>query len=335
MTNSPEISVVVCTRDRPEDLADLLLTIFDQSHLPLEVIIIDDSPIYSAKQIVDSLRSKFRSVGCELRYGKGSAEGLPAARNLGVKMSKGDAILFLDDDTSLGRNVVSTLVSFLEDKPIALGVQPNIVSSSKKMHNNGLAKKLENAVYKVLMLSYCDKNKLTVRRSGASVFPNDLSRVISAQRLFGCCCYRREVFSELRFDTNLKRWGFMEDLDFSYRVNKIRPQSLYVYPQARIIHKASKKGTLPTRRRVYMTTIYWFYVFFKDQFESSVLNLIAFVWALIGNVASVVAGLLTKKKPKSEWWTFFYLLDSYVFAFKHLRSIRRGNLEFFNRTLPT
>lgn len=334
MDNLLRVSVIVPTRDRPKDLADLLLTIFNQNYLPLEVIIIDDSPVGSAKQVVNSFSSKFNSIGCELRYIKGSGDGLPAARNLGVKISRGDAILFLDDDTLLDRNVVSALATFLKCNPIALGVQPKISPSTNNLNNHEVAEKFENAVYKVLMLTCHEKNKLVVRRSGADVFPNPLTKVISVQRLSGCCCcYKREVFRISSFDTNLKQWGFMEDLDFSYRVHKRNPRSLYAIPHAKITHKSSVEARLATKLTIYMATTYWFYVFFKDIFESSVLNLTAFLWALTGNVVSVVGGLVIKRKSRQQWWELVYLLRSYIFAFKHLKQIRKGDLEFFNRTI--
>lgn len=333
MDNLPKVSVVIPTRDRPKDLAELLSTLFNQIYPPLEIIIVDDSPVGSAKQVVNSFSSKFNSIRYELRYVEGSSNGLPAARNLGVKLSTGDVILFLDDDTLLDRNVISTLAAFFKNTPSALGVQPRILLSTSHLSNRRLVGKFKNAVNKVLLLTYYEKNKLRVRRSGASVFPNPLTKVISAQRLSGCCCYRREVFSALSFDTNLKRWGFMEDLDFSYRIYKKNPSSLYVVPHTKITHKASIEARLPTKLAVYMTTTYWFYVFFKDVFEDSILNLIAFLWASIGSLASIMGVLITKKKPKDEWWALIYLLGSYIVSFKNLKQILTRKLDFFHKYL--
>ena len=81
-----------------------------------------------------------------------------------------------------------------------------------------------------------------------------------------------------------------------------------------------------------MTTIYWFYVFFKDVFESSVLNLSAFLWALTGNLIFVTGGLIVKRKPKHEWWSLIYLLRAYIFAFRNLKEILIVRLDFFNKT---
>jgi GT2 family glycosyltransferase len=331
MRKLPTVSVVIPTRDRSTDLSDLLSSILNQDYLPVETIVVDDSLLNTTEQVVASFVSKFESVNCRLKYLKGN-DGLTAARNLGVKFSEGDSVLFLDDDTLLDRNVISVLASFLNDNPKVLGVQPNIVSNNTDVLKGGISKKFGNALYKALMVIYYEKNKLSVRRSGMSIFPNDLTTVVIAQRFSGCCCcYRREVFTNFSFDTNLKRWGSKEDLDFSYRVSKKNPESLYVIPYANVTHKISEAARLPTKLSIYMVTIYWFYVFFKDVYDHSILNLMAFLWALVGNVVTVIGELSVKKKSKPEWWSLIYLLRSYGVAFKNLRKIMKQSLDFFNK----
>jgi GT2 family glycosyltransferase len=184
------------------------------------------------------------------------------------------------------------------------------------------------------MLSYYDSNKLSVRRSGTNVLPDILTKTIFAQRLSGCCfCCKREVFGELSFDTNLKRWGFMEDLDFSYSVFKLHPNSLYAVPFSKVVHKDATVGRLSMKLRVYMETTYWSYIFFKDVFEGSVINLAAFFWALTGSIISVTGTLINKRKPTIEHWRLVYLIGSYFSILKHLREIKQRNLYFFNKQL--
>ena len=335
MDNSLKISVVIPTRNRPEDLADLLSTLLNQDHLPLEVLIIDDSEEDSTKRVTDLFKPDFEAVGCKLKYVKGNCDGLPAARNLGVKISRGDLILFLDDDILLlDKNTIKSIVTFFEKNPKALGVQPKVLSPTIHRKQNGMQIRFKNYASKLLMLTYRAKNKQKVRKSGTDIFPNGLTKAINVQRLSGCCfCFKREVFKSLKFDENLKRWGFMEDLDFSYRVYKKYPQSLYLIPNAKVIHKASKKGRLPPKLRTHMIIIYWFYVFFKEIFEDSVLNLLAFLWALTGNLIATIGSLIIKRKQKREWWKLIYMLEAYTLAFKNLKKILSLDLYFFNKQL--
>jgi GT2 family glycosyltransferase len=323
------VSVVIPTRDRQRDLRDLLWTLLDQSQMPLEIIIVDDSPKLSARGVADSFIPKFDEVGCKLKYFNGTGDGLPAARNIGIRLFNGDAVLFIDDDTLLDQNVLYSISTFLRNKQDALGVQPILLPEMQKISSSA-RHKLENAIYTALMLTSYQENKLKTRRSGLSIFPSIVTEVFPAQRLSGCCCYKREVFREFWFDCNLKRWGFMEDLDFSYRVNKKYPHSLYVIPYAKIIHKGSKKARMSNENSIYMVTIYWFYVFFKVVFDNSALNLIAFLWGLTGYLVVATGGLILKKGSKNEWWNLIYLLKSYGAAFRNLRRILMRQLEFFN-----
>jgi GT2 family glycosyltransferase len=334
MDDLPRMSVVIPTRDRPDDLAELLFTIFNQTLSPVEVIIVDDSLVGSAKKIVESLGSKSKTNNCRLAYIQGNGDGLPAARNLGARLSNGDAVLFIDDDTLLTNNLLYALSAFLMDHPKAMGVQPQI--HTLLASHSGNISSFENAVYRSLMLSYSKQNTLAVRRSGASIFPYcyRLTEEISAQRLDGCCmCYRRRLFDKLNFDTNLRKWASMEDLDFSLRVCKEYGVTLYAIPHSAIIHKKSTKPEISSRTNTYMVTLYWFYVFFKDVFKGSILNLIAFLWALTGNLVSNVGGLIIKRKQKNEWWGLIYLLKSYVAALRNLKNMRMLKLEFFNKNL--
>jgi len=251
---------------------------------------------------------------------------------MGVNNSTGDAILFLDDDTLLESTVLSTINAFFADHSKAMGVQVNIISSDTS--HNSLLNRMENVLNKLFLLTSFEPNKLSVHRSGLSIFPRPLTTVIVAQRLSGCCsCYRREVFTEFLFDENLKRWAFMEDIDFSYRIHSKYQNSLYAVPYATVFHKGTPQARLPPKSRISMSIIYWFYVFFKDIFQASVVNLIAFLWSLCGNLVIAISELIVKRAPKQNWLSIIYLLKAYASGLVNLRRILAGRLEFFNKTL--
>ena len=64
----PKISVVVPTRNRPKELAKLLQTILNQDYLPLEVIIVDDSPKNSAKNVAGLYSLNFKLQPIDLKF---------------------------------------------------------------------------------------------------------------------------------------------------------------------------------------------------------------------------------------------------------------------------
>lgn len=329
----PTISVIICTRDRPSDLNELLVTVCNQDYPPFEVIIVDDSRKSFTENIVQHFYSKLQPLNCQLKYVHGSGDGLPAARNLGINLSTGDVVLFLDDDTLINTDVLRVVAVFFNENPNVLGVQPKVVRAVKKASNLSYVK-FQNIMYKALMVTCQEENKFQVRRSGATISPNRLTKVVAIQRLNGCCfSFRRRVFDEFCFDVNLKRWGLLEDLDFSFRVYKKYPGSLFTLPLAVVIHKTSEEARLPNRTIVGMITVYWFYIFFKDVYEGSILNLIAFFWGLTGSFFVFLGKLFFKKNRKRELMAMFYLLRSYLIAIKNLGNILSRQMDFFNKEI--
>lgn len=327
------MSVVIPTLNRPKDLNELLSSLLKQSQPPHEIAVIDDSKGNSTGRLVHNLTPQFDSNGTKLFYLRGNGSGNTSARNLGIAASSGDAVLFLDDDTLPEKNVIQGLAEFLIDHPLALGVQPRIPGFADYWAKPRFRVRLENCVNQIAMITYHAPNRLSVRRSGAAVFPSELTEVVSAQRLMGCCfCIRRRVLTEFQFDTNLKKWGCYDDLDLTYRIYRRYPGSLFAIPNVAVIHKHSSQSRMPSRPLNQMTTIYWFYIFFKDLSDESFLNSIAFLWAMGGALFWTVMGAFVNRDSQRLTATR-YLIRNYIESLVHLGAIRKGKLGFFNRTL--
>jgi glycosyltransferase involved in cell wall biosynthesis len=328
--NPFKISVVIPTRNRLIDLGNLLSSIERLSYPPYEIIVVDDDPSLSARTLVDFHRKEFS--GCSILYVEGSGDGLTSARNKGIHACGGQGILFLDDDTLPSKEIISELTVCFQSNPEIKGIQPFIIFKGD-YKTKALVHLIENSIHKVFFISYKKNNTLSIRKSGFSVFPSIVEKKVISKRMFGCCCYRRDVFDHLSFDENLRKWSFMEDLDFSVRVNKLFLNSLLLIPSTTIVHKASLKASLPVKNKIHMTVIYWFYIFFKDFFGGSIINLLAFLWATFGNMIVTLSGVLVNRRKETKFRNFIWLLSAYYLAFKNLRNIRQGNLRFFNDTI--
>jgi glycosyltransferase involved in cell wall biosynthesis len=88
-----QISVVICTRDRGEALAECLRSVTTQRSAPGEIVVVDNSSDGSAKPICDRFT--------EIRHVHEPRPGLSIARNTGIRVSRGDVIAFTDDDVEL------------------------------------------------------------------------------------------------------------------------------------------------------------------------------------------------------------------------------------------
>jgi glycosyltransferase involved in cell wall biosynthesis len=331
-----KISIIVPTRDRSKELEKLMINLLNQSYPNFEVIILDDSPKETARRVVEIYKPLFTARGIDLKYIVSRRhEGLTVARNLGIKLASGDIVLFLEDDVVLlNKDALQNLAKLYEEFPDAICIQPYIVTLGLDTSKYTLIDNLKNATAKALMLMYRKDNASAVRKSCMPILPRRITLdKIKVRRHSGVTSCRKFIYSEVKYDENLKLWAYMEDLDFSYRVYKKYPGSLYITSRVMVLHKKSQEARLPSKVAVYMMTIYWFYVFFKDVYDSSLLNLMAFLYALVGNIIANLLKLLVERRPKAEWLIILWLLSSYAIAFKNLRCIISRNLEFFNREL--
>jgi len=88
---APSVSVIICTRNRPEALRNCLASLRTLSPQPHELIVVDNDPVCRPTAPV---AAEFP----EVRYIAEPRVGLSAARNAGIRNSIGEIIAFTDDD---------------------------------------------------------------------------------------------------------------------------------------------------------------------------------------------------------------------------------------------
>jgi GT2 family glycosyltransferase len=112
--NSETISVLICTRNRPEQLERCLLSLQNLSPSPHEIIVIDNAPSSDATQ---QLVAKIP----EVKYVLEPRPGLSIARNTGIRHSTGNIIAFTDDDVIVHSDWITRIAqSFQGDRVIAM-----------------------------------------------------------------------------------------------------------------------------------------------------------------------------------------------------------------------
>jgi len=84
------ISVIICTYNRANLLPRAILSVQKQTLQPLEIIVIDDGSTDNTIQVLKNFK--------KIRVISKKNSGISSARNLGIKLSCGKYIAFLDDD---------------------------------------------------------------------------------------------------------------------------------------------------------------------------------------------------------------------------------------------
>lgn len=100
VTDYPLVTVVVCTRDRPEGAIATLRGLAALHYEPFEVVVVDNAPSSDRTRTVVS--SEF-GADPRIRYIREPRPGLSCARNRGVAEASGEIIAFTDDDVRVDR----------------------------------------------------------------------------------------------------------------------------------------------------------------------------------------------------------------------------------------
>lgn len=93
--DSPFVSVVVCTRNRPDSVMMTLRGLAAQHYRPFEIVLVDNAPSSDATK--EAVLAEFGSDS-RLRYVREPRPGLSCARNRGVTEATADIVAFTDDD---------------------------------------------------------------------------------------------------------------------------------------------------------------------------------------------------------------------------------------------
>jgi GT2 family glycosyltransferase len=106
----PPASVIICTRDRPDQLARCLVSFKDQTVVPSEVIVIDNA------SVDDRTRNVALKAG--VRYIREDRPGLDIARNTGAAVASCPILVYTDDDTVLHPAWLERMVAAFDDPAI-------------------------------------------------------------------------------------------------------------------------------------------------------------------------------------------------------------------------
>lgn len=210
----PGVSVVVCTRGRPEPLAALLESLRDQRLAPDEVIVVDASDGSTSENVT----ARFADGGGEgfsIRYVRVSGElrGLTRQRNLGAGLASRDLTAFFDDDVVVGEGCLEAMERVLrEGGGTIVGVGASVVSADKPSRGIWYLRRLLWLVTSLQPGRYCGSGMSTPW--DAEVF--DETTVVDW--LPGCgMLWPTRLVRAQQFREEFEGYAQGEDLEFSLR----------------------------------------------------------------------------------------------------------------------
>lgn len=153
------VSVVLTTFNSDKTISDVLNGIIEQDYplSKIELIIVDGGSRDNTLKIIESfMRNHGKSFYDVKLIVHDKNYGLSRARNDGIKVSRGDYILILDDDVILGKSTIRELLEFLSTQPPHIGgVMPLHINIPESRLDRFLRKIKENKVSSASAIASC------------------------------------------------------------------------------------------------------------------------------------------------------------------------------------
>ena len=276
-----KISVIICTRNRFEDLTKTLPSLVSQTRLPDEIIIVDSSDNEQSKKYITSIHLPF-----SVRYFHTRA-GLTLQRNYGIQESIGDLIFFFDDDVDLDVNYLSAVEKvFVNDRLNKIGAVGGRIVASENKNLFSVRVKLEKVIFATIRFIFglVGNRNGKFYWSGMPSHPHATIKNGFIECLSGCCmAFRREVFNKIQFDENLTGYGLMEDVDISKQTLDAG-YKIYYQTSATLIHNESPMNRLKVQQWAEMSVINYDYLFRKN-WSKDTWRYFFYYWAMLGLIA--------------------------------------------------
>ena len=210
MSKRNKFSIVVAVYNRPEEMSELLESIFNQEYRDFEIIVVDDGSQKSSRDIVNHYKNKLK-----IKYFYIENKGPALARNFGVNKSEGDWIIFFDSDCTIPKNYFFEINNFLNNNEIDFYGGPDMMDNS--------------FTYLQKSINFSMTSLLTT--GGIRGKTNSIDKFLPRSFNMGI---KRKAFQEVGGFSDIRQYG--EDLDLSYKLIFSEKKSALI-SNARVFHK--------------------------------------------------------------------------------------------------
>ena len=294
-----KITIAIATFNRSSFLKKTVENVILQNHPSvLEIIIVDQS---TDNKVRDELKSYFKNINFNISYLTQDKPAVCVARNTIISKSKGDIILFFDDDVILGKDCIESHLS---------------------VYKNNNVKSCIGHIYHRKFSCEIDLLDIDNPRIGTDAIMDIDAKLDLDYKGSSISCnqsFDRNVLSELHgFDENFVG-GYYEDADLGLRLKKLGYKIAF-HPNAMVLHLRAPNGglrfekTQPFSEFDRIKSFVLFYVRYKNDKQNK-MSLLTVLRAGPFRRANVI-------NPYKHITSWYCLIKAFRFSLKEINMIK-------------
>jgi len=246
-----DVTVIIPNYNGIKFVKDCLDSVRRQDYKDFETIIVDNASADGSYEYIKENYPEMELIRNEENY------GFSVAVNMGIKASKTEYVLLLNNDTELEPNFITEIVKCIEQ-------DDKIFACSSKMINFYNRDVMDDAgdMYSITASAY---------QRGCGLPAKGYNKQVDVfAACAGAALYRREIFEEIGY-FDVQHFAYLEDIDVGFRAKLYGYRNVYC-PKAVVYHMGSAtsgskyntfKVKLAARNNIYL--IYknmplWFFI---------------------------------------------------------------------------
>ena len=238
------ISVIIPTYNRASVLSKTLPSYINQKNVD-EIIIVDDNGTDNTFEVIEDCINHYKKEQISIRYIRHSRhKGAAEARLTGITEAKNRYIVFGEDDVIFDTNYVQALYNDMEETNADIIGGRLILLNDGESYDDGIQR------YNESKKPVIDYNKLWGN------FGVNVPGPIGVPFVHACFLAKKEIYSEITYDTNFPGNGYREETDPQISALKIGKKIIYT-PNAFCYHLPRSMASTGGQRMNALQYGYW------------------------------------------------------------------------------
>lgn len=228
-----KLSIIIVSWNVRELLRKCLTSIFYQTKIPFEVIVVDNASRDGSAEMVAKNFPQVRLIRNMKNVGFGKAN------NQGVKLARGEYVIFLNDDTEIKNGALDTMVTWL-DRHSAVGVIGARLLNPDGTLQRGTARCFPT--FKVLATMLLGWHSFLLHKKWLRqhyLLDETFTHDTAVDQVMGASLMTRKSLLDKLGGFDEEFWIWFEEIDLCQRYHEAGYQ-VYVVSQAAIIHHQGK-----------------------------------------------------------------------------------------------